>query len=124
MATATPIYHPRRDVSKPREARFPYRVSVKRMGRGGVFSAVTGKSDLPAAYEPAQGARPEMFQDAAPAMDKVLLLGWHPTILPKDQIILLRPDGTQEGVFVVDDRVPGDSGPTRTLLTLMPEGAQ
>ncbi len=118
MATETPLNHPGEAAQNERYFRF--RATVLGISATGTPSAISGLSSLKAAYEPAEGAEPGTLEAEAPSVDKVLILGWYPGIKAQQGLMLLWPDGVTKRRFIIDDAVPGDSGPTRTLLTVTP----
>ena len=116
MATATPLRHPGENAQT--EAFYPFTVNISRLNVDGTPAPVLS---LPGAYDAATGGVPEQFQDEAPAMDRILVAGWHSTIAVKQTAVLLI-SGVRKR-FEIADVLPvgaGPDGPMKTLLLVSP----
>lgn len=117
MATATPLRHPSEGAQNARF--YPFTVRISRLNVDGSAAPVL---TLPCAYDAATGGVPEEFQDEAPAMDRILIQGWHPTIAAKQTAVL---DVTiVRKRFQIADVLPlgiGANGPCETMLLVVPK---
>ena len=117
MATPTPLHHPK--AVRQGQNAFRYKANFGSR-KSGAFVSEAGLNGLPAAYQPSMGSEAPMFNLEGKSLDKVLIQGWYPAIRQKMRLILEWPSGTTRREFEVQDAMPGDSGPTTTLLTVTP----